>query len=150
MSSNAVKSKEFRGSVGELLKVMGSNLDQIQAKKLKFLDFKNKYFRTLFLFHFFTSVFVNMEVVIIPLQVRLWACGRGDVSTPSFCNHLNPISTRWGRLCPPYTGVHTKFCFFMFLIIKRCLNCTYLIKFFKIFIKTPLFLFSAHTESDVM
>ena len=24
----------------------------------------------------------------------LWACGRGDVSTPSFGSHLNPISTR--------------------------------------------------------
>ena len=27
-------------------------------------------------------------------QARLWACGRGDVSTPSFGSHLNPISTR--------------------------------------------------------
>ena len=42
-------------------------------------------------------------------QARLWACGRGDVSKPSFGSHLNPISTRGGRLCPPYTGVHTKF-----------------------------------------
>ena len=42
-------------------------------------------------------------------QARLWACGRGDVSTPSFGSHPNPISTRGGRLCPPYTGVHTKF-----------------------------------------
>ena len=42
-------------------------------------------------------------------QARLWACGRGDASTPSFGSHLNPISTRGGRLCPPYTGVHTKF-----------------------------------------
>ena len=43
------------------------------------------------------------------LQVRLWACGRGDVSTPSFGSHLNPISSKGVRLCPPYTGVHTKF-----------------------------------------
>ena len=28
------------------------------------------------------------------MQVRLWACGRGDVSTPSFDSHLNPIPTR--------------------------------------------------------
>ena len=43
-------------------------------------------------------------------QARLWACGRGDVSTPSFGSQLNPISTRGGgRLCPSYTGVHTKF-----------------------------------------
>ena len=43
-------------------------------------------------------------------QARLWACGRGDMSTPSFGSHLNTISTRgWGRLYPPYTGVHTKF-----------------------------------------
>ena len=27
-------------------------------------------------------------------QARLWACGRGDVSTPSFGSHPNPISTR--------------------------------------------------------
>ena len=35
-----------------------------------------------------------------------------DVSTPSFGSHPNPISIRRGgrgRLCPPYTGVHTKF-----------------------------------------
>ena len=32
----------------------------------------------------------------------LWACGRGDVSTPSFVSHLDPISTKGGRLCPPY------------------------------------------------
>ena len=42
-------------------------------------------------------------------QARLWACGRGDMSTPSFGSHLNPISTGGGRFCPPYTGVHTKF-----------------------------------------
>jgi hypothetical protein len=27
-------------------------------------------------------------------QVRLWACGHGDISTSSFGSHLNPISTR--------------------------------------------------------
>ena len=27
------------------------------------------------------------------LQAHLWACGRGDVSTPSFGSYLNPIST---------------------------------------------------------
>ena len=27
-------------------------------------------------------------------QACLWACGRGDVSTPSFGSHLNPIPTR--------------------------------------------------------
>ena len=42
-------------------------------------------------------------------QARLWAWGRGDMSTPSFGSHLNPISTMGGRLCSPYTGVHTKF-----------------------------------------
>jgi len=26
-------------------------------------------------------------------QARLWACGSGDVSTPSFGSYLNPIST---------------------------------------------------------
>ena len=39
----------------------------------------------------------------IPQQARLWACGHGNVSTPSFGSHLNPILTRGGgRLCPPY------------------------------------------------
>ena len=44
-------------------------------------------------------------------QARRWASGRGDVSSPSFGSHSNPISTRGGggRLCPPYTGVYTKF-----------------------------------------
>ena len=42
-------------------------------------------------------------------QARLWTCGRGDVSTPCFGSHLNPISTRGVILCPPYTNVHTKF-----------------------------------------
>ena len=37
----------------------------------------------------------NMSMLLIT-QARLWACGRGDVSTPSFGSHLNPISTRGG------------------------------------------------------
>ena len=63
------------------------------------------------------------------VQARLWACGYGDVSTPSFCSHLNPISTRGGRLCPPYTGVNTKFwkpqvrllynTYYMYLFVKK-------------------------------
>ena len=43
------------------------------------------------------------------MQARLWAWGRGDMSTPSFGSHLNSISTMGGRLCSSYTGVHTKF-----------------------------------------
>ena len=46
---------------------------------------------------------------VLNCQAHLWACGRRDVSTPSFGSHLNPISTRVGRLCKPYTDVHTKF-----------------------------------------
>ena len=42
------------------------------------------------------SIFFNL---IIGIQARLWACGRG--STPNFGSHLNPISTKGGRLCPP-------------------------------------------------
>ena len=38
-------------------------------------------------------------------QALLWVCGRGDVSTPGFGSYLNPISTRGGRLCLPYTGI---------------------------------------------
>ena len=34
-------------------------------------------------------------------QARLWACGRGDVSTPSFGSHLNPISTRGADYAHP-------------------------------------------------
>ena len=45
----------------------------------------------------------------IALQARLWACGQGDTSTPSFGTYLNPISTRGCRLCLLYTNVHTKF-----------------------------------------
>ena len=43
------------------------------------------------------------------VQARLWACGRGDMSTPSFDSHLNPISTRGAEYALPHTGVHTKF-----------------------------------------
>ena len=58
---------------------------------------------------FISTLFWQLTTVIACLEVRLWACGRGDVSAPSFGSHLNPISTRGGRFCPPYTGVHTKF-----------------------------------------
>ena len=34
------------------------------------------------------------------MQARLWACGRGDMSTPSFGSHPNPISTRGGQIMP--------------------------------------------------
>ena len=51
----------------------------------------------------------GMLDIVLAVQARLWACGRGDVSTPSFGSHLNRILSRAGRLCPPYTGVHTKF-----------------------------------------
>ena len=54
------------------------------------------------------NILLKNIVTVFP-QARLWACGRGDVSTPSFGSPLNPISTKGGRLCPPYTGVHTKF-----------------------------------------
>ena len=37
-------------------------------------------------------IFFRCTVVLV--QARLWGCGRGDVSTPSFGSHLNPISTR--------------------------------------------------------
>ena len=35
-------------------------------------------------------------LLVLLKQARLWACGRGDVSTPSFGSHPNPISTRGG------------------------------------------------------
>ena len=46
------------------------------------------------------------------MQGRLWTCGRGDVSTPSFGSHPNPISTRGAGYAHPilqYTGVNAKF-----------------------------------------
>ena len=43
------------------------------------------------------------------VQAHLWACGRGNVSTPIFVSHLNPISTREGRLCPSCTDIPNKF-----------------------------------------
>ena len=43
-------------------------------------------------------------------KARLRACWCWDVSTPSFGSHLKqPYSDQKGRLCPPYTDVHTKF-----------------------------------------
>ena len=47
----------------------------------------------------------DSEHCIFIKQARLWACGRGDLSTPSFGSHLNPIPYRGGedRSCPPYT-----------------------------------------------
>ena len=55
--------------------------------------------------HIRTSSYVQIEVSIsYHIQARLWACGRGDISTPSFGSHLNPISTRGSMptiyLCP--------------------------------------------------
>ena len=50
------------------------------------------------------------SLVIVQLwsQARLWACGRGDMSTPSFGSHINPISTRGGgQIMPtPYWCPH--------------------------------------------
>ena len=34
-------------------------------------------------------------------QARLWACGRGDMSTPSFVADLKPISTRGADYAHP-------------------------------------------------
>ena len=49
------------------------------------------------------TVFTNPRAATTAKDAKDW-------SLPSFGSHLNPISTRGGgRLCPPYTGVHTKF-----------------------------------------
>ena len=37
----------------------------------------------------------------MPIQARLWACGRGDMSTSSFGIYLNPISTRGAAYAHP-------------------------------------------------
>ena len=53
---------------------------------------------------------LRTEAIVYDLRIKSrHVCGHVHVSTPSFGSHLNPISTREGRLCPPYTGVHTKF-----------------------------------------
>jgi hypothetical protein len=36
---------------------------------------------------------LSQNMLILWCQARLWACGRGDTSTPSFGIYLNPIST---------------------------------------------------------
>ena len=33
-------------------------------------------------------------------QARLWTCRCGDISTPSFNSHLNPILTKGGQIVP--------------------------------------------------
>jgi hypothetical protein len=43
--------------------------------------------------------------LLMVLRAATAAKDAKDWSLPSFGSHLNPISTRGGRLCPPYTGV---------------------------------------------
>ena len=40
-------------------------------------------------------------VEILKIQACLWACGLGDMSTPSFGSNLNPISTRGADYAHP-------------------------------------------------
>ena len=52
---------------------------------------------------------VSKELNHLIAQIYYWAATAAkdakDWSLPSFGSHVNPISTRRGRLCPPYTGV---------------------------------------------
>ena len=66
------------------------------------------------------------------MQACLWACGRGDVSTPSFGSHLNPISTRGADyahsilMSPPSFESHRRACCVMstnFLFSKVFWQC---------------------------
>ena len=43
--------------------------------------------------------------LVVTFRASTAAKNAKDWSLPSFGSHLNPISTRGGRLCPPYTGV---------------------------------------------
>ena len=55
-----------------------------------------------YIFHFINLFhFINFIFTYFMLQARLWACGRGDMSTPSFGSHLNPISTRGADYAHP-------------------------------------------------
>ena len=38
------------------------------------------------------------KIFSLESQARLWVCGRGDVSTPSFGSNPNPVSTRGGQI----------------------------------------------------
>ena len=42
-------------------------------------------------------------------QTRLWACGCGDVSTPSFGSHFHPITTKGGQIIPTLYWCPIKF-----------------------------------------
>ena len=51
---------------------------------------------------------------LLEIKSRIWLKHKKgmiheDWSQPSFGSHINPISTRDGRLCPPYTYVSTQF-----------------------------------------
>ena len=58
----------------------------------------------------YVSIFSEIFGITLPnAVVPVGTCGSGDVTTPIFGSHLNPIPIRGGRLCPPYTVVPTKF-----------------------------------------
>ena len=71
----------------------------------------SKSFKTPYLFDsfhttYFTKYKIGHNFCMFPnrlflQQARLWACGRGDMSTPSFGSHLNPISTRGADYAHP-------------------------------------------------
>ena len=54
-----------------------------------------------------TSIKFLNYIIINTIEYRAATAAKDakDWSLPSFGSHLNPISTRGGRLCPPYTGV---------------------------------------------
>ena len=59
-----------------------------RGRRIDYLQKNKKWNENIFevVFELFDSYFLR--------QARLWACGRGDMSTPSFGSHINPISTR--------------------------------------------------------
>ena len=54
-----------------------------------------------------TSIKFLNYIIINTIEYRAATAAKDakDWSLPSFGSHLNPISTKGGRLCPPYTGV---------------------------------------------
>ena len=66
---------------------------QIEGRILRYkkITFEQRFVKSL------NHIFIDSQALSnFTTQVRLWTCGRGDKSTPSFGIYLNPISTRGG------------------------------------------------------
>ena len=80
----------------------------------------------------------RQQLIAIPESLHvsqecLWACGRGDVSTPSFGSYLNPISTRRADyahlilVSTPSLKSHRRACFYISWKPKQTFNTKFVI-----------------------